>query len=68
MEGGVIMALVETSRVKELLGIHIGVIQEYAMKLDAGSDLQVLEANMAELEKALGDLKDDLAGIPHRHG
>ncbi|AJE04144.1 hypothetical protein [Geobacter pickeringii] len=61
------MALVETSRVREVLAEQIGVIREFAGKLDSSSDFRVLEADIAEIEGALGALKKELAAIPHRH-
>ena len=61
------MALVETSRVREVLAAQIGIIREFTGKLDARGDFRVLEADIAEIEAALGELKKELAAIPHRH-
>ena len=55
----------ETARINEVIGIQIGMVQEEAQKLKANSDLQVIEAAVAELEKAIADLKGTLAAIPH---
>ncbi|WP_298267761.1 hypothetical protein [Geobacter sp.] len=60
------MALVETSRVREVLAAQIGIIREFAGKLDASGDFRVLEAEIAEIEAALGELKKELKAIPHR--
>lgn len=61
------MTHIETARINEVIGIQIGIIQEEAQKLKANSDLQVIEADIAALEKAITDLKDILAAIPHQH-
>ena len=61
------MTHIETARINEVIGIQIGIIQEEAEKLNATRELQVLEANIAALEKEIAELKDTLAAIPHRH-
>lgn len=61
------MALVETSRMREVLAEQVGVIREFAGKLDATGDFRVLEADIAEIEAAIGELKKELSAIPHRH-
>ncbi len=60
------MTHIETARVNELIGIQIGTIQEEAHNLKANCELQEIEAAVAALEKAITDLKDTLAAIPHQ--
>ncbi|HEY5513344.1 MAG TPA: hypothetical protein VIK40_06855 [Geomonas sp.] len=60
------MTHIETARVNEVIGLQIGIIQEAARKLNMGSELQELEADIAALEKTIADLKDSLAGISHK--
>ena len=55
----------ETARINELIGLQIGIIKEEARKLKVSSDLQVLEADVVSLEKAVGNLKKSLAALPH---
>jgi len=59
------MTHIETARVNEVIGLHIGTIQETAHMLNVNSDLQELETCIATLEKAVADLKESLAAIPH---
>ena len=61
------MTHIETARINEAIGIQIGIIQEKAQKMKANGELQVIEADIATLEKAIADLKDTLAAIPHKH-
>ena len=61
------MTHIETTRVNEVLATHVGVIREFAQKLNVDGDLQTLEADIAELEAALAALKGALDAIPHRH-
>ena len=59
------MTHLETTRVNDLIGLKIGVIQEEAQKLDVNSSLQELEVNLSALEKRTADLKVVLEAIPH---
>jgi len=59
------MTHIATSRINELIGVQIGIIQEEAQKLDMNSDLQAIDAGVAALEKAVAALKDTLTSIPH---
>jgi polyhydroxyalkanoate synthesis regulator phasin len=61
------MTRIETSRVNEVIGLHIGTVQEAAHKLNAGSDLQELESDISALEKTIADLKDSMAALPYKH-
>lgn len=61
------MTHIETARINEVIGLQIGIIREEAEKLNANSDLQVIEADIAALEKAIAELKDTVAAIPHKH-
>jgi polyhydroxyalkanoate synthesis regulator phasin len=61
------MTHIETARVNEVIGLHIGIVQEAAHTLKASSELQELEADIATLEKTIADLKDTLAALPYKH-
>ncbi len=61
------MTHIETARINEVIGTQIGIVQEEAQHLKANSNLQEIEADIAALEKAIADLKDTLAAIPHQH-
>jgi len=54
-----------TPLVNELIGIHIGKVQQAARNLDMGQDLQEIEAGVVELEKRIADLKEALGGVAH---
>jgi hypothetical protein len=45
--------------------VQIGIIQEEAQKLKAENDIQVIEADIVTLERAIAELKSTLAAIPH---
>lgn len=62
------MTHIETARVNEVIGVHIGTIQEAAQMLNVNCDLQELEAHIATLERAVADLKESLAAVPHTPG
>jgi hypothetical protein len=57
----------ETARIKELIGLQIGAIQEVARELDADGDIEEIEAGIAALEKTIAALKGSLEAIPHEH-
>ncbi|ABB32746.1 hypothetical protein GeomeDRAFT_3146 [Geobacter metallireducens RCH3] len=59
------MTHIETTRVNEVIGLHIGTIQETAQMLNVNCELQELEAHIATLEQAIADLKESLTAIPH---
>lgn len=59
------MTHIETARVNEVIGLHIGTIQESAQMLNVNCEIQELEAHIATLEQAIADLKESLAAIPH---
>lgn len=61
------MTHMETARIKEVIGLQIGAIREFAHKLSMNADLEELEAGVIDLEKALGDLKESLEALPHEH-
>jgi hypothetical protein len=60
------MTHIETARVNEMLGLQIGVVRDIAHKLD-DRNLQQLEADIAELEGAVGELKEMVKSLPYRH-
>lgn len=62
------MTHIETSRVNEVLARQIGVIQEFAAKLDVKEDLQTLEEKLTVIDGALAALREALAAIPHPRG
>jgi len=59
------MTQFQTSRVNELIGIQIGMVQQAARKLRMGDEVQAIEADLRELEKAISALKEVLASVPH---
>ena len=61
------MTRIETARVKEVIGSSITLVKEAASKLNPDSELQEMEAELDELEKAVADLKGNLAGLPFKH-
>jgi len=61
------MTRIETARVKEVLGTSITLVKEAANKLNPDRELQEIEADLSELEKAVADLKGSLAGLPFKH-
>lgn len=60
------MTHMETARVNEMLGLQIGIIKDFAAKLN-GDDLERLETDLAAVEGAVRELKGILAGLPHHH-
>lgn len=60
------MTHMETARVNEMLGLQIGIIKDFAAKLN-GDDLERLETDLAAVEEAVRELKGILAGLPHHH-
>ena len=60
------MTRIETSRVNEVIGLHIGMVQEASRKLNASSDLEELEADIATLEQTIADLKESLAALTYK--
>jgi hypothetical protein len=63
----VTMTRIETARVKEVLEQNISEVKEAAGRLNAATELQELETGVADLEKALGELKSNMAGLPYKH-
>jgi uncharacterized protein YceH (UPF0502 family) len=61
------MTRMVTSRVNEVLGLEVASVQKAAQKLNAGDELQDLEADVAELEKSVMELKSTIAGLPFKH-
>jgi len=57
---------IETARVNEVIGLHIGTIREAASKLNGDGEIEELEAEISELEKTIADLKDSLAALPYK--
>lgn len=61
------MTHIETARFNEVIGLQIGAIQEIVHKLNENSELEELEAIVAEMEGMIADLKATLAAFPHKH-
>ncbi|GFO66691.1 hypothetical protein GMLC_02700 [Geomonas limicola] len=59
------MTRLESSRVNETIGIHIGMVQQAARKLRMGDDIQTIEADLTELEKCISGLREVLSSVPH---
>ncbi len=55
--------IMETARINEVLGLKIGEIKEFAAKLEA-KDVKQLTADLAEIETAVREMKELLAGLP----
>jgi cell division protein FtsL len=60
------MTRIETARVNEVLGLQIGTVREAAAKLNAGGEIEELEADISALEKTIADLKQSLAALPYK--
>ena len=60
------MTRFETSRIREMIGIQIGLVQQAAKQLDPSLELEQLEQGIADLEKGIGELKENLAGLPYK--
>lgn len=57
---------IETARYNDVIDLQIGAIQEVAQKLNVNRDLEELEAIIIELEGTIADLRESLAGVPHK--
>lgn len=60
------MTRMETSRVREVLALHIGVIREHALNLN-GDNFEEMEKDLLAMEKAVREAKSLIEGIPHKH-
>jgi len=60
------MTHLETARINEALGLQIGVVREWANHLDA-ADLEDLEADLRELDRAVKELRSLVDALPHHH-
>ena len=58
------MTHIETARVNEALGLQIGIVRDFIGRLNA-QDLEQLDKDVAELEGAVRELRELLAGLPH---
>lgn len=56
----------ETSRVNEVIGINIGIVQEAARRLSASLEIETLEDEIVALEESIEELKRSLAALPYR--
>ena len=59
------MSHIETTRLKDLIAIRIGAVQEFAQAMTVDRDVKELETLVAELEQATAELKTTLVAIPH---
>lgn len=53
----------ETARINEVLAQQIKVVQDQAVTLEP-KDVKGLRANLAEMEKSVGRLRDLVDGLP----
>lgn len=58
-------ANIETRRVKEALELQVGAIRTHAERLSA-QDMDTLESELVEVERAVADLRGMVASLPHR--
>jgi exonuclease VII small subunit len=56
----------ETSRIREMIGIKIGLVQQAAQRLSPALELEQLEEGVADLEKGIAELKDALTALPYK--
>lgn len=56
---------IETQRVKEALGLQVTAIQKFASRL-AIHDIDKLDTDLVELERAVAELRGIMGGLPHR--
>lgn len=61
------MTRIETTRVREVLGMNITEVKRAAETLNSDSDLQELERHLTELEKAVAQLRSSVGGLPFKH-
>lgn len=57
-------AKIETKRVKEALELQLAAVRTYAARLSA-QEVEELESDIAELERAVADLKGIIESLPH---
>jgi hypothetical protein len=60
------MTHIETTRYTDVIGLQIGAVREISQRLHEKLAVEELEAIIAELEGTMADLKESLAGIPHK--
>lgn len=56
----------ETSRVNEVIGINIGIVQEAARRLSPGLELEQLQDEIVALERSIEELKKSIDSLPYR--
>lgn len=61
------MTRIVTPRVTEVISSNIVGIKEAAAKLNESCELQELEEDLVEVEKAVAELRSTLAGLPYQH-
>jgi len=59
------MTRMETSRVREVLALHIGAIREHAVNLDE-DNFEKMEQDLLALETAVKEAKSLIQGLPHK--
>ncbi|GFO54973.1 hypothetical protein GMSM_19800 [Geomonas sp. Red276] len=60
------MTRIETARVKETLDLSITQVRQAAERLNSELELQELQTEVEELEKAVAALKGNIAGLPFK--
>jgi hypothetical protein len=59
------MSHIETTRLNDLIALRIAAIQKLSQALTVNSEVQEIEALLAELVQASTDMKKMLEAIPH---
>lgn len=60
------MTHLETSRVNEMLELQIGHVKDLAEHMGSGN-IEQLEEDIYQMEKAVKELKGMIEGLPHKH-
>lgn len=59
------MTHIETTRLKDLIALRIGAVQEFAQEMTVNREVKDLVRLVAELEEATAELKTTLEATPH---
>jgi hypothetical protein len=61
-----VSASIETKRVKEALELQVAAIRTHAERLST-QDMDALESELVEVERAMADLRGMVTSLPHRN-
>ena len=61
------MTELATARIKDVLGLKIGIVQEFAQKLAPNGKMELLENDLDRLESAVRELRQVVESLPHQH-